>query len=103
MGIYIMALEWLEGLMIPCFFKAMFNTECPGCGLQRSLFLLMRGNVAGSINMYWATIPIVLMFVFLWFHLKFKFKMGNQTLIFLYSINGILIFCQYFYKLSNQH
>jgi hypothetical protein len=94
-------LEWLEQLMIPCLFKAVFHTDCPGCGLQRSLLLLLKGNLVGSVVMYWATIPILLMFIFLLLHLKFNLKAGNKVLIFLYAINGILIFCQYFYKLSN--
>ena len=98
---YFIMLEWLEQLMIPCLFKAVFHTDCPGCGLQRSLLLLLKGNLVGSVVMYWATIPILLMFIFLLVHLKFNLKAGNKVLIFLYAINGILIFCQYFYKLSN--
>jgi hypothetical protein len=98
---YFIMLEWLEQLMIPCLFKAVFHSDCPGCGLQRSLLLLLKGNLVGSVVMYWATIPILLMFIFLLLHLKFNLKAGNKVLIFLYAINGILIFCQYFYKLSN--
>ena len=98
---YFIMLEWLEQLMIPCLFKAVFHTDCPGCGLQQSLLLLLKGNLVGSVVMYWATIPILLMFIFLLVHLKFNLKAGNKVLIFLYAINGILIFCQYFYKLSN--
>ncbi len=103
MGMYFIALEWLEKIMIPCFFKAIFHIDCPGCGLQRSMFLLLKGDLAGGINMYWATVPIVFMFIVLWLHLRFNFKAGNQVLIFLYSVNGFLIFCQYFYKLSNPY
>jgi hypothetical protein len=103
MGMYFIALEWLEKIMIPCIFKSVFHIDCPGCGLQRSFFLLLKGNLADSINMYWATIPMLFMFAFLLLHLKFNFKGGTRLLIFIYSINGILIFCHYFYKLSNHN
>jgi hypothetical protein len=97
---YYTILEWLEKLMLPCIFKTIFNRDCPGCGLQRSLFLLLRGRLNESIEMYWATLPILAMFLFCYLHLKFRFRWGNTILIILYCFTGILIFCQYFYKLS---
>ena len=103
MNTYFIALEWLEKLMLPCFFKAIFHHDCPGCGLQRSIILLLSGNFWESFQTYWATIPILLMFAVLMLHLKFNYKFGITILIILYSINGILIFCNYFYKLTNQN
>lgn len=94
-------LDWLEKLMLPCLFKMLFHTDCPGCGLQRSIFLLVRGNIKESIQLYWATIPILLLFVFLLLHIKFKFKQGNKILIGFYCFNAILILCQFFYKLTS--
>jgi hypothetical protein len=100
---YDTALQWLESLMLPCVFKMIFKTDCPGCGLQRSILLLLRGRWEESIQLYWATIPILLLFAFCFVQLKRGYKWGNKMLVFLYALAGILIFCQYFYKLSNHN
>lgn len=49
----------LESLMIPCYFKMMFGIDCPGCGLQRSIILLLKGDVADAVFMYPPLLPIV--------------------------------------------
>ena len=88
--------------MFPCIFKYFTGLDCPGCGLQRSIVLLLDGQLLKSIYMYWATIPVLMMFVYLALHLRFRFARGRKTLIFLFAINGFIIFCHYIYKVSNQ-
>lgn len=100
---YDKVLQWLEKLMLPCVFKLLFEKDCPGCGLQRSIFLLLRGRLYDSVQMYWATIPILIMFVLLFVHIQRRLWWGSKMLVFLYALAGILIFCQYFYKLSNHN
>ncbi len=95
-------IDWLERLMLPCMIRMVTGLACPGCGFQRSVFLLLRGDLAASASMYWATIPILLMLILCLLHLKFRFTYGLSILIFLYSLNGILIICQYIYALSQQ-
>jgi len=94
-------LDWLERFMLPCFFKALFKADCPGCGLQRSLFFLLKGDLQKSLDAYLATIPILLLFLFCFLQIRFQFNWGNRLLIFFYSCTGFLILFQYFYKLSN--
>jgi len=95
-------LDGLEKLMLPCLFKMLFHKECPGCGLQRSVLALLKGDLGGSLHLYWATIPILLLFTFLLLHLRFRFSFGAKVLVWLYCFNGILIMCQFFYKLTHQ-
>jgi hypothetical protein len=90
----------LENLMLPCLFKSIFHIDCPGCGLQRSILLLFQGNLAASFRMYWSTIPILGMFVFLLLQLKFRFNKGTSILMWMYCGNAFLIICNYIYKLS---
>lgn len=90
----------LEKLLIPCLWKSIFHIDCPGCGLQRSFLLLLKGDLAASLAMYWATIPILLMIAFLALHMRFKFTDGNKWLVWMYCGNAILIICNYIYKLS---
>jgi hypothetical protein len=75
--------------------------DCPGCGFQRSVLLLMKGEFAQSINMYWGTIPILAMLTYLLLYVKFRFRGGSKLLVWMYCGNAILILCHYFYKLSH--
>jgi hypothetical protein len=90
----------LEKLMFPCIIKSIFHVDCPGCGLQRSILLLLKGDLNGSLHMYWATIPILIMFAFLAINLKFRFAKGANILMWMYCANAILILSNYIYKLS---
>jgi hypothetical protein len=74
--------------------------DCPGCGLQRSILMLLKGDFVASLHMYWATIPILLMFAFLVLHLKFRFNKGLTILMWMYGGNTFLIICNYIYKLT---
>lgn len=56
-------LEWLEIHQLPCLFKAIFGMECPGCGFQRALLFLLRGEVDNSVHSYPALMPILIFMV----------------------------------------
>ena len=43
-------IDWLEHHLFPCFFKSHFGMECPGCGMQRSLISLLKGNIVDAIT-----------------------------------------------------
>lgn len=45
-------LEWLEMHELPCLFKALLGVECPGCGFQRSLFCLLKGEIGASFCLW---------------------------------------------------
>jgi hypothetical protein len=93
--------DWLEKLMLPCLFKSLTGADCPGCGLQRSVVQLFRGDLSQSLQLYWATIPILILFVLLILHLRFRFSWGARALVAMYSFTGILIICQFCYKLTH--
>jgi hypothetical protein len=94
--------NWLEKLMLPCPFRMVFHRDCPGCGLQRSVLYLLKGDLDASLRMYWATIPILILLGFLLLHLAFRFRLGTRVLVWLYCFNAILIVCQFCYKLTHQ-
>jgi hypothetical protein len=54
-----------ERHMLPCFSKQVFGLDCPGCGLQRSIALLLKGEFADSFFMYPGLLPMVALFGFL--------------------------------------
>jgi len=48
--------------MLTCLSKEYFGVECPGCGAQRSLVCLLRGEVLDSLALYPALIPFIIFF-----------------------------------------
>ncbi|MBE9660681.1 DUF2752 domain-containing protein [Mucilaginibacter myungsuensis] len=50
----------LQNYLLPCYFKQWTGFDCPGCGFQRSVIALARGNILQSFSLYPATIPVLL-------------------------------------------
>ncbi len=60
--------------MLPCFSKQFLGMDCPGCGLQRSVLFLIRGEFVEAFKMYPAIYPMIALFSFLvlknWLNIK---------------------------------
>lgn len=94
-------IEWLESNQQPCFYKKYVGIDCPGCGMQRALVELLRGNLWESILLYPALLPTIFLFVFLVLHLIFKFKKGAAILKFSFIFTVAIVVINYIYKLLN--
>lgn len=81
--------------MLPCPSKSLFGIECPGCGIQRSADLLLKGKIIESVKMYPALIPALLMVVFVLLHLKFKFKNGAKILLWMNLVILAIVLINY--------
>ena len=92
-------ISWLESHLGTCSFKEHVGLECPGCGIQRSLIALLKGEVLESILLFPALLPLVAMFAFLGIHLVFKLKHGALVLKIFYIANIFLILSGYIYKI----
>jgi len=78
--------------MVECSWKSHFGVECMGCGFQRSFVLLMEGNFWESIQLFPATIPIILVFIYTGAHLIFKYKNGARNIVILFSTSvGLML------------
>lgn len=96
-------LHWLEQHFFACPFKQTFGVDCPGCGIQRSIVALFRGDLATSVKLYPATIPLIALLLFALLHIKFDFNKGAFLIKVLYSSVAIIILINYIYKiLTNQ-
>ena len=91
-------INWLENNLQPCFYKKFIGIDCPGCGMQRSIIELLKGNLYESFVFYPALFPIVFMLIFLFLHLIFKYKNGANILKWTFIINVIIIFGNFIYK-----
>ncbi len=92
-------IDKLEDNMLSCVYKKYLGIECPGCGMQRAFYYLIRGEFIESLKMFPALIPLIIMLVFLVFHVIFKFKQGHKVLLYMFVFNAIIILTSYIIKL----
>lgn len=92
--------NWLEQHSRPCFYKKNFDFECLGCGLQRALIELLRGNFWESIKLYPALLPLIFMFSLLLIHIKFRLKHGALIIKLLFFLSVSLIIGNFIFKLT---
>src|SRR5690349_6705243 len=91
--------RFLEEHMLACPSKKYLHLDCPGCGFQRSLVALLRGDVSGSLHLYPATIPILLLLIFALLHIRFKYPKGSLILKVLYISCASVILVSFLYKI----
>ena len=84
-------IQLLEHHTLDCYFKKYFGFSCMGCGMQRSIIELLKGNVIGSIKFYPALLPLITLVAFLILHLKYDFKYGTLILKILFIVCVLLI------------
>ncbi|WP_412467359.1 DUF2752 domain-containing protein [Pedobacter sp. KLB.chiD] len=92
-------LEWLGEHLFSCPFKSHFGIDCPGCGLQRSILALFRGDLTTSFKFYPATIPLIFLVIFTIIHLKLDFKYGAQLIKIVFAGVAVIILINYIYKI----
>ena len=93
--------KFLEENMLACSWKQGLGVECMGCGMQRSIIHLFKGEFIQAFQLYPAIYTLIIMFVFLGFHLKFDFKKGGRILIYLFSINALIILTNFILKITH--
>ena len=91
--------SWLEAHQLPCIFKQATHIDCPGCGIQRSFVLLLKGDVSASFFLYPALMPIILLFAVLLLHVILKIRNGAIILKYMYFFCTGIILVSYIYKL----
>jgi len=92
-------ISFLEENLLSCSWKKM-GVECTGCGMQRSIIYILKGEFVEAFYMYPAIYTLIIMFVFLGFHLKFSFKNGSKILLSLFILNLIIIISNFIFKIS---
>lgn len=92
-------IDYYENNMPSCFYHKYLGIECPGCGFQRSLVYLLKGDVISSLKTFPALIPIIVMLGYLVLHLIFKYEKGHKVLLTLFILNTIIIVTNYILKI----
>lgn len=94
-------LDWLSHHLLTCPFKSITGLDCPGCGFQRSIIALLKGDFTQAFKLYPASIPIIALFIFTLNHLYFDFKSGAKIIKIMYMSIALIVVVSYIYKIYN--
>ena len=97
----ILSLISLEDYMLPCLSKQLLGIECFGCGFQRSIVLLFKGEFIAAFKMYPGIYPLLMLGVFLAFNFFFKIKNAEKIKITLVVLSIAFIVINYVLKITN--
>ncbi len=85
--------------MLPCLSKQLFNIDCPGCGLQRSLLFIWNGDFLAALKMYPAIYFLILLGILIVFKIVLKKEIIQKAINYTSIISVITILANYFIKL----
>lgn len=88
--------------MLPCLNKKFFGFECMGCGIQRSVALLLQGEFIAAFKMYPGIYPLVTLLAFLGYNSFFRVKHANKVIVVLAFLTVSFIIGNYILKIINQ-
>lgn len=91
-------ISFLEEHLLSCHWKKNYGIECMGCGIQRSIILILKGEFVEAFYMYPAIYTLMILFGYLLLHLKFSFKMGHKVLLWLFIINITIMLTNFILK-----
>lgn len=89
----------IKDYMLPCFSKQLFGIDCPGCGLQRSILLLLNGEFIAAFKMYPAIYPLLTLACVILLNKVMGLKYATQMIMGLSISSVALILINFFIKL----
>ena len=83
----------IEDYMLPCVNKALFGFDCMGCGIQRSLYLIVQGEFLAAFFMYPAIYPLALLLATISINIFKKIKYYNKiiTILAVFTVITIIV------------
>jgi len=85
--------------MIPCLNKQLFGIDCLGCGTQRALLLVLKGNFTEAFFQFPAIYTTILFFSLLALHFVDKSRNYHRILIGLAIVNAVIMIVSYILKM----
>ena len=90
-----------DDFMLPCMNKSIFGFDCLGCGTQRALLLILKGEFAEAFYIFPAIYTTILFIFILAFNFIDKSRNYHKIIIGLALTNAVIMVVSYFYKYSN--
>ena len=91
----------LQDYMLPCINKKIFGIDCLGCGLQRSILLLLKGDYIEAFYMYPAVYTLIVLLAFVIVNYRKKIKNSKKIITTLVILNSIIIVTSYVIKMNH--
>lgn len=88
----------IENYMLPCFTKKLWGIDCPGCGLQRAIVFLIKGDFSAAFEMYPAIYPMLALLSFVILDKLISFKFSSIITITLTILTVGTIITNYIFK-----
>jgi hypothetical protein len=88
-----------DSWMLPCMSKQVLGADCPGCGIQRSIAYLIKGEFLNAFFMYPGLYPMIILGIFLVLDFFIEIKYGEKIKLILFIITVSAILINYFLKL----
>ncbi|TZF85668.1 DUF2752 domain-containing protein (plasmid) [Pedobacter sp. BS3] len=89
----------LQNYLLPCPFKKLTGIDCPGCGFQRSVVALFRGDLTESWQLYPPTIPLLVLFTVSFIGSRYDFAFKNIAIKSLIYVAGGFVMIAYLNKM----
>lgn len=90
----------MEDYMLPCLFKQTFGIDCIGCGIQRSIAFLLKGQFEYAFYMFPAIYTTLLFFLSVGLFVVDKKHNYQKIVITLAIVNAIIMIISYVYKMK---
>ncbi len=85
--------------MLPCLSKKFFGVDCLGCGMQRSIVFLLKGEFVAAFQMYPAIYPLLLLLIYLGTSFFITFKYDQLIKVVLMITIALTILSNYVTKI----
>lgn len=82
--------------------KKIFGFDCPGCGMQRSFMMVLKGDFGEAFAMFPAIYTTLAFFVFITLHFLDKKRNYHKIIVTLGILNAAIMIIAYIYKFFNQ-
>jgi len=83
-------IHWLETHLSPCLFKSTLGVDCPGCGMQRALISLLKGNFSESLQYHPALIPFLITLLLVIIQIKLQHPKGAKYIMVMFIITSAI-------------
>ena len=91
---------WLESHLLACPTKSLTGADCFGCGMQRAVIHLLRGEWKEALVTYPALLPLLLTVALLFVHLVFKKSWSLAVLKYVYITTVCFIIINFISKFA---
>lgn len=88
----------IKEYMLPCLNKKLIGLDCMGCGMQRSIVFVFKGEFIQAFNMYPAIYTLLLLFIVISYNFFYNFKYSSRIILILSIINGFIIVLSFIFK-----